>query len=109
MVAEGLSPGVQDGEKADLGAQMCRVAGDGPQGLGRGAEEDPIDDRFVLVGDDGDRGGQGEHDMEILGRQEIRRAGDDPRCTRQGLALGTVTIPVRNGELSVTCLMGSDL
>ncbi len=51
--------------KADPGAEMLRVGGDGEQRLGAGFEQDVVNHRLVLVGDVGDRGRQGEHDVEV--------------------------------------------
>src|SRR6266403_3641216 len=49
MEKQVLSPTVQYGEKADLGAQMLGIGSDGGQGLGRGAEENAVEEIFVLV------------------------------------------------------------
>jgi hypothetical protein len=54
MIEQVLPPGVQNGEKADLGAQVFRVTGDGEQGFRRGAEQKTIEDRLVLERDAGD-------------------------------------------------------
>jgi hypothetical protein len=51
MMHEGLSPTVQDGEEADLCAEMLGIGGDGAQGLGGRAKQEAIDLRFVLEGD----------------------------------------------------------
>jgi hypothetical protein len=31
-----------------------------------------------------------------------------PACTGRGLALGAMSVAARNGELTITCLMGSN-
>ncbi len=41
-----LTPGVEYGEEADLGAQMFGIGGKGAQGLGGGAEQDAVDQFF---------------------------------------------------------------
>ena len=64
-----LSPAVEHGEKADLGAQMFGIGSDGGQGLGRGSEQNAVDEIFVLVGDGGDLFGHGEDDMKIVRRR----------------------------------------
>ena len=53
VMQQGGSPGVQDGEEANLRAQMFGIGGDGAQGLGRGLEENVVDHLLVLVGDRG--------------------------------------------------------
>lgn len=40
VVQQVLAPGVQDGDEADLGAQVSAIGGDGAQGLGGGVEQD---------------------------------------------------------------------
>jgi len=47
MKEEVLPPTVQNGEKADLGAQMLGVGGDLEQGLSAGAEQEVIKDLLV--------------------------------------------------------------
>jgi hypothetical protein len=51
--------------------------------------------------------GHREHNMEVASGQEFSLAGCQPTLARLGLALGTVAISARNGELSISCLMGS--
>ncbi len=51
MVDEGLTPGMQDGEEADLGAEVLRVCADRAQGLGRCGEENVVDHGLVLICD----------------------------------------------------------
>jgi len=47
VVLQGLAPGVQHCDKADLGAKVTGVRRDGAQGRGRAAEQDVVDDAFV--------------------------------------------------------------
>jgi hypothetical protein len=51
--------------------------------------------------------GQGEHDMEVRYGQKLRLTLFQPSGARCSLALGTMPIAARNGELTITCLMGS--
>ncbi len=69
VLVEGRSPGVKNGEHTDLCAKMLGVGRDGCHGLGRGPEQDVVDDSLVLVGDVGDFGRQREHDVEVRHRQ----------------------------------------
>ena len=50
MMDERLAPGVEDGEEADLGAQVAGVGGYGAECLGDGPEEEPVDGGLVLGG-----------------------------------------------------------
>jgi hypothetical protein len=61
-----LPPGMEHGEETDLGAQMFGIGGDGLQRLGRGAEENAVDRRLVLMGDGGNLFGQRQNDVKIL-------------------------------------------
>lgn len=51
MVVQGLSPGMQHGYRADLGAEMARIGGDVAQRLGRRAEQNGVDHALVLERD----------------------------------------------------------
>jgi hypothetical protein len=48
VVLQGLPPGVQHGDRADLGAEMARVGGHVAQRGGGGAEQDGVDDARLL-------------------------------------------------------------
>ena len=57
VMDEGLAPGMQHRDHADLGAEMLGVSGDGAQRLGRRLEQDVVGDGLVLQGDGGDEAG----------------------------------------------------
>ena len=67
----------------DLGAEMFGIGADGADRLGRGLEEDIVDDRLVLQGDRCERGGYGEDEMKIRDWQKFGAA------VGQAIALGT--------------------
>jgi hypothetical protein len=48
---QGLAPGMQDGQEADLCAEMFGICGDGSQGLGCGLEEQVVAETLVLQRD----------------------------------------------------------
>ena len=87
-----LSPTVEHGKEADLGTEMFGIGSDGGKGFGRGSEQDAVDDIFVLVSHGGDRFGEGEDDMKIRSRENFRFSFFDPFGTRQGLALGAMSV-----------------
>ena len=64
-----LSPGVQDCEEADLGAEMLGIARDGQQGLRGDAEQHPVDLLLVIESEGGNLSRQREYDVEIRDRQ----------------------------------------
>jgi hypothetical protein len=61
-----LPPGMKNGEEADAGAQMRRVAGNGEQRFGGRMEQDVVNRLLVVEGDLGDLLGDRENDVEIL-------------------------------------------
>jgi len=83
---------VEHGGEPDAGAEVLGVGRDGDQGLGGGFEQQVIDDRLVVIGDIGDRSGQGEDDMEIRHGQEIGLAVGQPFLGSSGLALWAMPI-----------------
>src|SRR5665213_4217882 len=71
MMRQILSPRMKDAEEADLGAEMFRIARDGEQRFGGGAEENAVNDFFVMEGDAGKLVGNREDDMEVFDRQQF--------------------------------------
>ncbi len=109
MKEEILSPTVEHGEEADLGAQMLGIGSDGGQGLGRGSEQNAVDEIFVLVSNGRDLFGEREDDMKIWRLKNFRFPFFDPFRSRQRLALGAMPVATANGEIPITCLMESNL
>ena len=70
-MGHGRAPAVQHGGDANAGAEVLWVVRDRDQGLGRGLEQQVVDDGLVLVGDIGDRTRQREHDVIVRHRQQI--------------------------------------
>ena len=95
MVGHRRAPAVEHGGGADAGAEVPGIGGDGEQRLGRGAEQQVVDHRLVLVGDRGDLGRQGEDQVEVADRQQIGLAGGKPVLRRRALALGTMAVAAR--------------
>src|SRR5260370_3900027 len=92
MEKQVLSPTVQYGEKADLGAEMLGIGSDGGQGLGRGAEEHAVEEIFVLVSDGSERFGNREDDMKIVRRENFGGSFLDPLRTSEGLTFSAMTV-----------------
>ena len=63
-----LSPGVEDGEEAEVNAEVFRVPGDGEQGFRGGLEQEVVDDLLIVESESGDFFGQSEDDVVILHR-----------------------------------------
>ena len=89
MMQQLLAPGMQDGDEADLGAQVLGIGGDGAQGLGAGVEEQIVERGLVLKGDGRDRLGHGKDDVEILDPvEQLGLAIFEPLRAGERLALG---------------------
>jgi hypothetical protein len=86
---------MQHGEEAEFHAQTFRIAGNGEQGLGGGAEEDIVDQFFVVEGDGGDGFGEREDHVKILGGQQLSAALLQPLFACQALALGAMAVAAR--------------
>ena len=78
VMGQGLAPAVQDRDHAGLGAEIFGIGSDGADRLGRGLEEDIVDDRLVLKGDRCERGRHGEDEMEIRDWQKFGAAVGQP-------------------------------
>jgi hypothetical protein len=90
---ETLSPGVQDGGEADVGAEVPGIGGDRRERLSRRLEQQAIDLGHVLVGDGADLRRQSEHNVEVRHRQQLGFARLKPSLRRHPLALRAVPIP----------------
>ena len=95
MMHQVRPPGVQDGEEADLRAEVFGIGGYGTQGFGRGLEENAVDHLLVLVGDRGNLVRHREDDVEVLAVEKFGLAVFDPLGAGQRLALGAMAIRAR--------------
>src|SRR3990172_3335963 len=102
---------MKNGEKADLGAQMFGVSGDGAQGLGCGSEENAVDRFLVLVSDGGNLFRQGEDDVEVWAVEQFGLAVLQPLDAGQRLTLGAmaVTTGVETDPLVATLIALFDM
>lgn len=87
-----LSPGMQNGDEADLTRQVLGIGRDRAQGLGGGVKQDLVDHGLVLVRDRGDLLGQCEDHVEIVDGNEVGLTVFQPLRAHQGLTLRTVPI-----------------
>ena len=90
-----LTPGVQHREKADGGAQMLGIGGNGEQSFRSGLKQDGIDLSLVLKRQAADLLRKGEHDVEVRNGQELRLPLGEPLGAGRGLALWATTIATR--------------
>ena len=92
MMLQLLIPGMEDAEKADLGAKVRGICSDLDQRLGTGPEEQPIDHFFVLQCHRRQLMWEREDDMSIGRRQQLGTSRFEPAVARLALALRTVPI-----------------
>ena len=95
MMGERRAPGMENRGDADAGAEVLGVGRDNDQGLGRGLEQQVVDDGLVLIGDIGDGRRQCEHDMMVRHRQQIGLARRQPFLCHSPLALRAVPVAAR--------------
>jgi hypothetical protein len=107
-MGECRTPGVQDGGNADPSAEVLGIGRDGDQRLGRGFEQDVVDDRLVLVGDVADRRRQREDHVIVRHRQQLGLALSEPLLRCCPLALRAVSIAARVvGDLRVRAVLAA--
>src|ERR1035437_1181598 len=95
MQKQVLSPGVQDADHGELGAQVFAIDSDLQQGLRAGGEQQVVEQTRVLQRQHIEFVGHSEHDMEVTGGQEFGFAGRQPALAGLGLALGAVPVSAR--------------
>jgi hypothetical protein len=98
VVRQRRAPSVQHRGEADSGTEVFGIGGDGDERLGRGLEQDVIDDRLVLVSDIADRGRQREDHVVVGHGQQLGLAIGEPLLRRRALALGAM--PIAAGVVS---------
>ena len=99
MVQQVLTPGVQDCQHPNPYTQVTRVRRHLLKRLGGRAEQDTVDDRWILQRHVGQKIWHGKHDVKILHRQEVFLPSGKPVGPLACLALGAVAVATR-----VVCL-----
>ena len=83
VMLQSLTPGMQQGDKTDLGTQVLGSGGDFAQSLGGGVKQNVVNHGLILIRDDCDLLGQREHNMEVLNGNEVGLAIFQPLCAYQ--------------------------
>ena len=91
MAQQGLTPGMQDGEKSNLCAEPFRISSDFEQGLGTGVEEQIEKWPGRSQGQRVQFVRHGEHDVEVVGVEQISLLRLEPSPAFLRLALGTAS------------------
>ena len=107
MVRQGLPPGMKNGEEPDFGAEVFWVQGYGLESGRSGVEQKFVEHGLILQRQRIELFGDGEDDVVIVDGQQFSLALFDPLLAGQVLALRAVAVTAGNGDLSITCLMGS--
>lgn len=100
MSAELLAPRMQDAEEANLCAEVSRIASDFQQGFGAGAEQEIVNDLFVLQHQRSQATWQGEDYMEIARGEKFSLTRNNPAVPSGGLtlrAMAIATAVIRDG------------
>jgi hypothetical protein len=97
MMMQGVAPGMQDREEAQVGAEMPRIAGDREEGFGHGLQQARLERARVLQPDRAEGMREREDHMEGGDVEECRCTGGQPRRVGAPLALGAM--PVATGVL----------
>ena len=95
MMLELLIPGVEDTEKADLGAEMLGIGGSLDQCFRAAAEQQTIDHCFVLQGQRRQLMGKSEDNMRIGCGEQFGTARGQPAIARLALTLRAVPVAAR--------------
>ena len=104
---EFLSPAVQHAEEADFRTEMLGIARDFPKGFRTGAKQEIVEHLLVLQDQRGQMTRKREDHMNVARREQLLLTLLEPAVASSCLTLRAVPISARNGELSITCLMGS--
>jgi hypothetical protein len=103
VMMEILSPGVQDGQKADAGSEVTWIGGQGEQRFRDGPEQDSVNEPLVLKSQRADRIRNREDHVEVRPIEQLGFAVLEPLPSRGPLALGTVAVAAGVvGDLLVT-------
>jgi hypothetical protein len=107
MALQSLSPGMQNTEEADLRAE-ARGIGCNFQQRSRAGFEQQAEEEFLVLPDQWYQSMRhAEDQVEIARRQKLPPPGAQPFLPCVGLAFWAMAISTCNGEISITCLMGS--
>ena len=104
---EFLTPGVQHAEEANFCAKMFGIAGNFEECFCSGSEQEIVDDFLVLQNQRSQMTRKREDHMHVLRRKKFPATLLQPTFASARLTLWAVPISTGNGELPITCIMGS--
>ena len=98
---------MQDAQKTDLCPQMRRIGRNLKECGCAGLEQQAIEHFRIVLAKWVQLMWQREYHMEVRHAEHFLFAGGEPALARLRLALWAMPIAACNGDLSITCLMGS--
>jgi hypothetical protein len=104
---EFLTPGMQNTEEADFCTEVFGIAGHFEKSFRTGAKQEIVEDLLVLQDQRGQMTRKREDYMDVARWEKLLATCCEPAIASSCLTLRAVSISARNGELSITCLMGS--
>ena len=93
MKLELLVPGMQHAEEADFRAEVSGIASDFEKCFGTGAEQQIVEDLFVLQGQWRQLTREREDHMDVARREKFSLTCSDPPFPGRGLTLRAVSVP----------------
>jgi len=95
MMNEGLAPGVEDGKEAEASTEVARVLGDLLKRVGRGAQQEVVDDLWILERQRRKGLWQGEDHVGVGHSQHLGLARFEPAGLGAALTLRAVAVATR--------------
>jgi hypothetical protein len=92
VIQEGLVPGVQDGQEADLSSKVLGIRGDGTEGFGGRPEKQSVKEALVLQGQRSDLFGKGEDHVIVRRGKQFGLARLEPPGFGERLTLGALAV-----------------
>ena len=104
---EFLTPGMQNTEEANFCTEVFGIAGHFEKSFRTGAKQEIVEDLLVLQDQRGQMTWKREDYMDVARWEKLLATCCEPAITSSGLTLRAVSISTGNGELTITCIMGS--
>ena len=102
-----LVPGMQHAEEADLGTQMVRIGGNLLETCRAGSEQQAIEKLLVVEDQRRQPVRKGKDQVQVRNGQELSLTSGQPLFAGIAETLRTMPVAAANGELTISCLMGS--
>src|SRR6267143_2400546 len=104
---EFLTPGMQNTEEADFCTEVFGIAGHFEESFCTGAKQEIVVDLLVLQDQRGQMTRKREDHMDVARWEKLLATCCEPAIASSCLTLRAVQISTCNGDLSITCIMGS--